>query len=68
MNESQIEQMQTTDAQKKYEEGFLCDLNECKTMAEVRELISETYAPDDIFGDYDLQQWAIRYADNHSDY
>jgi hypothetical protein len=68
MNESQIEQMQTTDAQKKYEEGFLSELKECKTMAEVRELITETYSPDDIFGDYDLQQWAIRYADNHSDY
>jgi hypothetical protein len=60
--------MTTTDAQKKYEEGFLSELKECKTMAEVRELITETYSPDDIFGDYDLQQWAIRYADNHSEY
>jgi len=58
----------TTDAQKKYEEGFIIELKECKTMAEVRELISETYSPDDIFNDYDLQQWAIRYADNHSEY
>jgi len=60
--------MTTTDAQKKYETAFLAELKECETMTEVRELISETYAPDDIFGDYDLQQWAIRYADNHSDY
>jgi len=58
----------TTDAQKKYETAFLAELAKCKTMAEVRELISETYAPDDIFNDYDLQQWAIRYAENHSEY
>jgi len=58
----------SVDIQKKYEEVFLRELKECKTIAEVRELISETYSPDDIFEDYDLQQWAIRYADNHSEY
>jgi len=58
----------SVDIQKKYEEAFLSELKECKTIAEVRELISETYSPDDIFEDYDLQQWAIRYADNHSEY
>jgi len=58
----------SVDIQKKYEEAFLRELKECKTIAEVRELISETYSPDDIFEDYDLQQWAIRYADNHSEY
>jgi len=60
--------MTTTDAQKKYETAFLAELAKCKTMAEVRELITETWSPDDIFEYYDLQQWAIRYADNHSEY
>ncbi len=57
-----------TDLQKKYEEAFLTDLHKCTTMDEVRELIGETWSPDDIFEDYDLQQWAVRYADNHSEY
>jgi len=60
--------MNTTDAQKKYEDDFLIELATCKTMDEVRELINDTWSPDDIFEDYDLQRWAIRYADNHSEY
>jgi len=60
--------MKLTDAQKKYEDEFLEELAECKTMAEVRELIGETWSPDDIFDDGDLQRWAVRYADNHSEY
>ena len=58
----------SADEIKKYEDAFLAELAECKTMEEVRELITDTWSPDDIFEDYDLQQWAIRYADNHSDY
>jgi len=61
-------EMKLTDAQKKYEDEFLEELAECKTMAEVRELIGETWSPDDIFEDYDLQRWAVRYADNHVDH
>ena len=60
--------MNTTDVRQKYEDAFLAELAECRTMAEVRELISDTWSPDDIFEDYDLQRWAIRYADNHSEY
>jgi len=59
--------MKLTEAQKKYEDDFLKELKECRTMEEVRELITDTWSPDDIFEDYDLQQWAIRYADNHVD-
>jgi len=59
--------MKLTDAQKKYENDFLVELAECKTMEEVKELITDTWSPDDIFDDGDLQRWAIRYADNHVD-
>ena len=52
-----------TDMQKRYEEAFLAELAECKTMEEVRELITDTWSPDDIFDDEDLQRWAIRYAE-----
>jgi hypothetical protein len=45
----------------------LTDLAKCKAKDEVRELISDTWSPDDIFEDYDLQRWAVRYADNHSE-
>jgi len=61
-------QMKLTDAQKKYEDEFLIELAKCRTMDAVRELICETWAPDDIFEDYDLQRWAVRYADCHSEY
>ena len=59
--------MKLTDAQKRYEDEFLEELAECRTMAEVRELITGTWSPDDIFDDGDLQRWAVRYADNHVD-
>ncbi len=60
--------MKPTDAQKKYEDTFLTELAGCETMEQVRELIGGTWSPDDIFEDYDLQKWAVRYADNHSEY
>jgi len=60
--------MKPTDMQKRYENAFLVELAECKTMEEVKELITDTWSPDDIFDDEDLQRWAIRYADNHVDY
>ena len=55
--------MKLTDAQKRYENAFLVELAECRTMEEVRELITDTWSPDDIFDDEDLQRWAIRYAE-----
>ena len=67
-NKQQGGEMKPTDMQKRYENAFLVELAECKTMKEVKELITDTWSPDDIFDDEDLQRWAIRYVDNHVDY
>jgi len=37
--------MNTTDVRQKYEDAFLAELAECKTMEEVKELITDTWSP-----------------------
>lgn len=57
-----------TDVQTKYEAAFLAELAECRTMEAVKELISDTWSPEDIFANWQLQEWAERYADPYSEY